>query len=364
MKYADKQANEIVYAPFEERFLEENRYFQGCPTVAVTPAGRIFLAWVAGGTCEPHIENYAVLSYSDDNGQTWTQLFVIPSSAERGVHTVDPQMWIAPDGRLHFYWPQNNTYRVGEGPEGYISNGWVFCDPVHAQWRMICDDPDAVTPVFHSPEYLGMGFLRNRPLALPSGRILYCNYDQTCDRYAYSISDDGAKTLSHHYGSKKLPTPFDETMVYLMKDGRIRMMARTSVGCVAECYSADDGMTWDDEAKPTDIPNPNSRFYIGRTPSGRILMVGNDSKDTNRPDMTVYLSEDDGMTFPYKRLIDSRIWVTYPDVDYYDGRIYIVYDCARNTAREILMLTCTEEEIMDESRPLVPRIISKPRTCQ
>ena len=39
MKYAEKQANEIVYAPFEEKFLEENRYFQGCPSVAVTPAG-------------------------------------------------------------------------------------------------------------------------------------------------------------------------------------------------------------------------------------------------------------------------------------------------------------------------------------
>lgn len=363
MKYADKQSNDIVYAPFEERFLEENRYFQGCPSVAVTPAGRIYLAWVGGGTREPHIENYGVLSYSDDKGKTWTQLLVIPSSAERGVHTVDPQLWLAPDGTLHFHWAQNNIYREGEGPEGYTVEGWVFCDPVHAQWRMICDDPDAETPAFGAPEYCGAGFLRNRPIALPGGRILYCAYDQTCDRYAYSISDDGGKTLAHRYGSKKLPVQHDETMAYLMKDGRIRMLARTTVGWVAECYSSDNGETWDDEAHATEIVNANTRFYIGRTPSGRILMVGNDSPATNRTDMAVYLSDDDGKTFPYKRIIDRRVWISYPDADFCDGKIYITYDADRNRLREILLLECTEEDIMDETRPLIPRIISKPKTC-
>ena len=363
MKYAAKQANDIVYAPFEARFLEENRYFQGCPSVAVTPKGRIFLSWVGGGTREPHIENYGVLNYSDDNGKTWNQLFVIPSSPERRVHTVDPQLWIAPDGRLHLFWAQNDIYPVGEGPDGFTVEGWVFCDCVHAQWQVICDNPDAPVPCFGAPVYAGPGFLRNRPIALPTGRILYCSYDQTCDRYAYSISDDGGRTLVHRYGSKKLPVQHDESMAYLMKDGRVRMMARTMTGWVAECYSADNGETWDDEARPTDIVNANTRFYIGRTPSGRILMVGNDSPATNRTDMAVYLSDDDGITFPYKRIIDRRAWISYPDADYHNGHIYITYDADRNSLREILLLECTEEEIMDENHPLVPRIISKPKTC-
>jgi hypothetical protein len=228
---------------------------------------------------------------------------------------------------------------------------------------MICDDPDAPVPCFGTPAYVGAGFIRNRPITLPGGRILYCAYDQTCERYAYSISDDGGKTLLHRYGSKKLPVQHDETMAYLMKDGRVRMMARTTVGWVAECYSEDNAETWEDEAHPTDIVNANTRFYIGRTPSGRILMVGNDSPAINRTDMAIYLSDDDGITFPYKRIIDRRMWISYPDVDYHDGRIYVTYDADRNRLREILLLVCTEEEIMDEKRPLVPRVISKPKTC-
>ena len=88
MKYADKQSNDIVYAPFEERFLEENRYFQGCPSIAVTPAGRIYLSWVGGGMREPHIENYGVLSYSDDKGKTWSDPMLIGSEYRRAGENV------------------------------------------------------------------------------------------------------------------------------------------------------------------------------------------------------------------------------------------------------------------------------------
>ena len=121
-----KEPCKPIYYPYDGKYAEDIRLFQGCPTIAATPKGRIYMAWYAGGVCEPHIENFAELRYSDDGGETWQPLFVLPSSKERWVHALDPQLWTAPDGSLHYYWVQNNPRPGGGGEPGYTAHGWVF----------------------------------------------------------------------------------------------------------------------------------------------------------------------------------------------------------------------------------------------
>lgn len=360
MKYANQVPCDVIFHPTDPIYAESIRQFQGCPTLAITKGGRIYLGWYAGGTREPHMENYNLVIYSDDQGKTWSDpLFVIPSSKERRVHSLDIQLWTAPDGRLFVFWVQNNTHPYQPGEPGFVVDGYVFDDFEHAEWVMICDDPDAEEPVFSVPRYLDKGFLRCKPLVLQDGTWINFNYDQTSSRYGYSISKDQGKTYTHLYGAEKVPTPFDETMAYEKMDGSVRMLARSSVGELAESTSFDGGITWTDAIK-SGIPNPNTRFYIARTPSGRILMVNNDTPTPPRSHMTVYLSEDDGETWAYKRCLDVRNPVSYPDVDFYDGKIYLTYDLGRTTEREILFASFTEEDIMDASRPIDIRIISKP----
>ena len=90
MKNADKTACEVLYRPESDKYDEDIRMFQGCPTVAVTEGGRIYLGWYAGGTGEPHMENYNLLIYSDDSGSTWSKpIIVIPSSYENHIHALD-----------------------------------------------------------------------------------------------------------------------------------------------------------------------------------------------------------------------------------------------------------------------------------
>ena len=71
---------------------------------------------------------------------------------------------------------------------------------------------------------------------LKNGTWLNFNYDQIEDRYGYSISRDKGKTFERRYGAKKLATPFDEGMAYQRKDGSIRMLARCSLGELAELH--------------------------------------------------------------------------------------------------------------------------------
>lgn len=364
-------ACELILYPQDEKYINERvRSFQGCPTVAVTKKGRIFLGWYSGGWREPHMDNFNLLIYSDDNGKTWTKpVLVIPSSREHCIHALDIQLWINPKGELCIYWVQNNTVphpgaveetEIKDGKPRVSIDGYDFFDFDHAMWRTVCTDPDAQTLEFSAPEYLDKGFLRCKPTVLKSGRQLYFNYDQNSDRYGYSISDDCGKTHIHAYGAKKLLTCFDEAMAYEMLDGRVRMLARTEhgTGFLAESYSVDGGVTWS-SAVLSDIESPNTRFFIARAPSGRVLLVNNDDRDSRRK-MTVYLSEDDGVTWKYKRLIDERNNLSYPDVDFCDGRIYLAYDRERTGAKEILFLCFTEEDIMNEDYVFEPRIVSKP----
>ena len=360
----------LLFCPDDPAYAEAPRKFQGCPTLAVTRGGRIWLGWYAGGIREPDMENYNLLVKSDDGGRTWSDpVLVIPSSKENHIHALDIQLWTAPDGKLHVYWVQNNTV-PDDGREMHARRGqplvryegWIFNDFTHHEWLSVCEDPDAAEPVFSEPRCLDIGFLRCKPLVTDTGRWLHFNYDQTEEkglvRYGYSISDDEGKTWQHRYGSEKLATYFDEAMAYQRKDGTIRMLARSSIGQLAQSFSTDNGETWT-AAEPSGITSADTRFYVRRTPTGRILLIVNDCAGS-RTNMTLCLSEDEGETWKYRKCIDTRGNISYPDADFLNGEICLTYDRERTGAREILFLRCREEDIMNPDTVLTPVIVSKP----
>ena len=67
--WAETDCKYINFSP-DDSVSEENRAWQGCPTVAVTRKGRLFAGWYTGGAFEPCIHNYNVLVVSDDGGQS------------------------------------------------------------------------------------------------------------------------------------------------------------------------------------------------------------------------------------------------------------------------------------------------------
>lgn len=361
---------EIIFNPTDSKYDESIRQFQGCPTIAITKGGRVFAGWYSGGTIEPHIENYNILTLSDNNCQSFSKpKLVIPSSKERGVHALDIQLWIAPNGALWVFWVQNNAFpekpeyeekfKMTKTEPSVCRAGWRFPDMRHTLWAIVCDNPDAKELTFTKPRKLCTGFLRCKPTVLSSGRWLLPTYDQLNNKYGYAISDDEGKSFTKYYGSEKIQTQFDETMAYEKEDGSIRMFARTgSAGEIAESTSYDKGLTWSNTTL-TGITSPNTRFYIARTPSGRIILVNNDDNKT-RKNMTVYLSEDDGVTWKYKKCIDTRNATSYPDVDFYNDKIYLIYDRERMEAKEILLAIFSEYDIIAPSAAIEVKIISKP----
>ncbi len=358
---------QVLKNPWSSKYWESIRVFQGCPTIAVTKGGRIFAGWYAGGTREPHMSNYNLLVASDDGGNTWSKpIIVIPGSYEHSIHSLDIQLFIDPKGVLHVQWVQNNTVKPGMdynnmskfmGPAR--SDGYIFGDFVHAGWQITCSNPDAKLDEleFTEPQYIYPGFLRCKPTFIDNDNWVCFAYDQMTDTYGYNITNDGGKTYTRHYGGKKLKTDFDETMAYKMDDGTLRMFARCGGGCLAECYSHDNGLTWTD-GQDSGIVASDTRFYVQKLPSGRVLLVNNDDP-TARSKMTVQLSEDDGKTWKYKKCIDERDAVSYPDADYRDGKIYLVYDRGRTSHKEMIFASFTEDDIINANE-IELKVISKP----
>ncbi len=147
-------------------------------------------------------------------------------------------------------------------------------------------------------------------------------------------------------GQTKVPKRvFDEHMVVERKDGSLWMLVRAAYR-IGESESADHGKTWSPGREPT-IPHANSRFFIRRLSSGKLLLVTHEPPDKKtRAHLTARLSDDDGKTWRGSLVIDERAGVSYPDgVQAPDRRAYLIYDYQRTGENQILMATFTEADV-------------------
>ena len=334
-----------------EKFSADKRLWQGIPSIEVTSGGRMFLTYYSGGIKE-EIGNYCVLSASDD-GEHFKDLAI---TYKEGFRCYDPCIWIDPLGRLWFTWS---------------------VAPDHAVWAAICDDPDADQLVWSDPKMIGREVMMNKPVVLSSGEWIFPiavwdsmktagGYNGVSDasgrqsdlqeRLAFAVrSVDQGASFERLGGSSVPKRSFDEHMILEKNDGSLAMYVRTTYG-IGVSYSYDRGLTWTSGEDST-LGGPCSRFYIRRLRSGRVLLI-NHFNYTGRSHLTAMLSEDDGITWPYKLLLDERSNVSYPDAtENDDGYIYITYDRERGafldslekayaSAREILTAKITEDDII------------------
>ena len=324
---------------------EPNRVWQGIPGVTLTKGGRLFITFYSGGVKEEY-GNFSLLLRQE--GEEFKTVAVADTPNAR---CYDPCLWTDPKGRLWFIW-------------SVMPDHHVEC--------AVCDDPDADELVWSRVRTIGCDVMLNKPIILSTGEWLF--------PMAIWNAEGGVRTMSPEHDTKNGPagsyvyrsvdegetfeklgyavTPersFDEHMVVELKDNSLLMAVRTTYG-IALSRSFDQGRTWS-VGERCDWGGPNSRFFIGRLKSGRLLLI-NHVDFSGRNNLTALLSEDEGKTWPYRLLLDGRSRVSYPDaVEDEDGNIYIVYDRERGCfkksledalgdAREILLARITEEDIL------------------
>lgn len=323
-------------------YAADARAFQGIPGIERSPIGRLWATWYAGGDGEGE-SNYVLLTTSGDDGRSWSgpRLVVDPPGP---VRAYDPCLWVDPDGRLWLFWAQ--SYQWWDGRSGV--------------WAITTDEPDAESPRWSPPRRLCDGIMMNKPTVASDGAwllpVAVWEREPTADpshRRGSSLGSGAHVVASTDRGASwqargKAIVPervFDEHSIIERRDGALWLLARTAFG-IGESTSTDGGATWS-EGKRSGLRHVNSRFFIRRLRSGRLLLVAHEPPDgKSRSHLTARLSDDDGRSWTGGLMIDERPGVSYPDgVQAPDGRIHLIHDYNRTRDKQILMSVFTEDDV-------------------
>jgi hypothetical protein len=311
-----------------------NRAFQGIPSLVIAPGGRLWVAWYAGVTPGEDQNNHVVVATSGDHGKSWKEVLVIDPDGSGPVRAYDPELWIAPDGKLRVFWAQ------GAGKNCKLAG----------VWSLEASDAAAEHPAWGAPRRLSDGVMMCKPTVLSTGEwVLPASTWYLKNSARMVVSNDQGKTWSVR-GSCNVPKKdqtCDEHVIVERTDGSLWMLIRTRYG-IGESISSDRGMTWS-ECAPSGIDHPSSRFFITRLKSGNLLLVKHVPVDQKikRTHLTAYISKDDGKNWEGGLLLDDRAVISYPDGQQADdGTIFITYDYNRTGDREIYFASFREEDVL------------------
>lgn len=153
---------------------------------------------------------------------------------------------------------------------------------------------------------LAGAFDRNRivPTMNNTGLIFPCYNSSPDIDYSFVLRSSGS--LTSEWTRVDIPHTDDliqASIIRLSNSTRLRAFFRDEDAFfIYYADSDDDGLTWTRPA-PTQLPNNNAGIQAYTLTSGAVIMAFNNHAGTSRPrsPLTVALSYDHGMTWPYKR---------------------------------------------------------------
>jgi len=323
--------------------------------ISVTKKGRLWATWFGG---EDGPEAFVLGAKSDDGGRTWSApKFVLDAHYKddrilgifpvmRGI--VIAETWVDPTGALHL-----------------LANLTAGTPMVRGcLWDYVCRDPDAETPVWEKPRFLGWGATHNTPTVLSDGAWiipieLEGGVSPDCFPELVPLRGNGTlrsmdqgRTWTRSNAVRVEGTDHVcEHCIVERKDGTLWMLMRSGLG-VHEAFSTDGGRSWGAARKAAWISNPITRFSFLKLRSGSLLLVKNGDSVTScdgvnrRNKLKAYISRDEGATWSKGYELDMRGWADYPDAEQGpDGRIAISWGVDRRGLAEIRAVYLTEDQI-------------------
>ena len=338
---------------------QARRTHEGIPSLAVSNVnGRMWATWYVSPTGGEDSNNYLVLSTSADGGSTWHEAVIYEPDFLGPVRAFDPELWIAPDGRLRWTWAERVSPLAAETKDAPYAG--CAADPTNDRLMMVelnAENEPEITAL-SAPgnlRQIARGVMMCKPIVTKDGTWLFpvAHWYEAPSASVFASTDNGRTFVER--GGVTLPAEkrtCDEHNLIELRDGSLRAYIRTGTepDGLWEAESTDGGWTWG-APRPSIQPHVSSRVFVRRLASGRLLLVKNGRAGdpvSGRRDMTAYLSEDDGKTWPFSLPLDcGRADVSYPDGQQLpDGRIVVVYDFDRLKSRQILFAIFREEDVM------------------
>lgn len=323
-----------------ETYSFDDRRWNGLPSVCLTEGGRLWAGFMTGGYGEPDPLNYNAFHYSDDGGKTWSKesLVIDQKDEENGIY--QPHLFMH-DGKLQL-WLNNSGQNVI-----YLENP-------------DCENPSENLKLSKATKVLNNN-AAHRPTILSDkwdNIWLFSAENSSSDSNAIYASTNGQKweqysSVNSSNGNRK----WWEAQIVECADGSLLHVSRLENGAeggVQLAWSYDGGETWSDTHANNGRPflSYSNKSHIQRLDSGNLLFIVGCST-SGRENLTAFLSEDNGKTWPYSLSLDARdhfgdwFGCGYPEAANLQGKngeIYVVWD-ARFSYTEIACAKFTEADI-------------------
>jgi predicted neuraminidase len=298
----------------------------------------------------------------------WSERFLMAETP--GYPDCNPTMFIDASGRLWLLWAAilSNQWEsaivryqiaedfLGEGPPHWVRSDLLLLAPPpefqkatldyldHSEREMLASPPDGETSEklverFEARRVLArdrlhqrLGWMpRNHPVVLEGKRIIVPLYSDGLDFSIMAISDDGGGTW--HPSAPLFGSGNIQASIVKRRDGSLYAMMRNNGPGrhrLLQSESRDRGETWSPVVDSI-IANPGSAAEVIALRNGRWVLVCNDS-DLERNRLTVFMSEDEGKTWKWRRVLEEIPSgpvvgrVHYPSViETSDGWIHVTY---------------------------------------
>lgn len=273
-----------------------------------------------------------LMQRSTDCGVTFGPKIVLARGTQQHPTVNNPVMMQAQDGRIHFLYCEDYTINGGRVLRRYSDDDGVT-------WSEPVDISAYAMPAFHNAFALGPGhgiILADGTLLVPIWMVPK-HYEEPLTRHSPSVistffSRDGGESWA--MGDILDITPEvicpNETVAALTSRGEVYLNIRQQAAHRAKAYSATGVSQWTQYGPDHGLWDPQCFGSVAAYDDGvhpySLIFVNCDSK-TARRNITVRISQDDGQTYPYKRVIDAdRGGYVDVAVDSQRGLIYVLYE--------------------------------------
>lgn len=314
-----------------------DRIFNHSPNILELPNGTLLAAW-SSGTKEKSRDTAIFFSFKKPETGQWSKPEILIDTPNRADG--NPVIFLLGDEIYCFY-----SYLWGTG----WSTAQVFYVKSTLNQNKFGSGVNSIDFSWTSPKrvfpFYRMGDLaRGKPIILNSREFLLPLYKEFSGYYSYVCRFIGGKMV---YSSALIRTnPGNlQPAIIPISDAKLFMLMRPeNGGYFWQSFSQDNGKTWDKAVKREDLFNPGSGFDLLRLKSGKIAIIFNDNPQ-NRNNLTIALSEDEGKSFPIRKVLkeEKNVDFAYPSaIQDSKGKIHIIYSVDKKEIRCVVM---EEEEI-------------------
>ncbi len=246
---------------------------------------------------------------STDGGKTWSPYVTVATHDEIGG-CGDPALVVDQNtGDILAIFSHGNGLWQDEPAQITVvrstDNGQTWGPMLNINPQILTTDPNGPQPIKCNSAFASSG----RATQLANGRIIFAlvTRQNGVDPFpVYAIySDDGG----HNWQVSKTPATDsgDESKIVQLADGSLIMSIRNRFGTRRKfSFSNDNGETWSGPVPVEDLPDPRCNGDIIRytTADGEeILLQSLPSSPNSRDNVAIYVSRDNGKTWPTKKTI-------------------------------------------------------------